>query len=45
MAYTMKSHSNQMYSNTEKKRIRKGFSKSPTAMNAPYLLGFTIRFL
>jgi DNA-directed RNA polymerase subunit beta len=27
-----------VYSNTEKKRIRKGFGKSPTAMDTPFLL-------
>ncbi len=42
MAYTMKSHSTQVYSNTEKKRVRKGFGKNPTAMKIPYLLGLQL---
>lgn len=42
MTYMTKSHSTQVYSNTEKKRIRKGFGKNPTAMKIPYLLGLQL---
>lgn len=42
MAYTTKSHSTQTYSNIEKKRIRKGFGKNPTAMQIPFLLGLPL---
>lgn len=38
MAYTTVSHSIHAISNTEKKRIRKGFGKVQTAMRIPYLL-------
>ncbi len=41
MAYS-KTHSTQNFSNTEKKRIRKGFGKSPNAMNTPYLLSLQL---
>ncbi|HVV69482.1 MAG TPA: DNA-directed RNA polymerase subunit beta [Gammaproteobacteria bacterium] len=38
----MTGHSSQTFSNTEKRRIRKGFGKSPRAMDNPYLLSLQL---
>lgn len=42
MAYTTNAHSTQTISNTEKKRIRKGFGKAQVAMRIPYLLALQL---
>ena len=42
MADTTVAHSVPMYSNTEKRRIRKGFGKSLASMEIPYLLALQL---